>query len=235
MKKSDKEFLDNYDVNKYERPSVTTDVVIFTVENNLLKVLLYNRNEQPFEGLLSLPGGFLDLNKTLLNNAIGVLERKTGLQDMYLEQLFTFGDIDRDPRTRVIDVVYFALVPIDLLREKLNDESYLLNVKDVIDSNYILAFDHKTIIKHAVKRIQGKLSYTTIGFNLINNYEAFTIGEVQKIYEAILDKPLVRMNFKRDYIKKYIDSGLIEEARGTSNRYSKRPSKLYRIKHNRIK
>lgn len=220
------DFLKNYDVTQYDRPSVTTDIVIFTIDKKELKVLLNQRTAEPFKDSWALPGGFLKLDKTLDENAKIVLETKTGVKDIYLEQLFTFGSIDRDPRTRVLTVAYFALLPLEKLQAELNDRSAFVS----IDKLPALAFDHKEIIEYARTRLANKIKYTEISFNLLNDQNAFTIGELQKIHEAILGKKLIRMNFRRDFIRQFVDTGRVEATGETSTKFSNKPSTVYKLK-----
>lgn len=219
------DFLKTYDVSQYDRPSLTTDVVIFTVDQKELKVLLSKRLAEPFEGAWALPGGFLKLDRTLEENAKTILKEKTGVKDVYIEQLFTFGDLDRDPRTRVITVAYFALLPFKQLQAELNDHSQFVSIDNLPE----LAFDHKAIIEYARTRLANKIKYTTISFNLLNDKSAFTIGELQKIHEAILGKKLIRMNFRRDFIKQFVDTGKVEATGETSTAFSNKPSTVYRL------
>ena len=197
----------------YERPSLTTDMVLFRINetdsgNNrkgshkALQVLLTIRNMEPQYGKWSLPGGFVEINEEIDNNVKRKLEEKTGVfGDFYVEQLYTWGALDRDERGRVISVSYLGLV---------NQTTYNCNGKgsqgilwvDVDEAlNMDLAFDHKKIIEYAVQRIRGKAEYTDILFNLMS--EEFTIKDCQDVYEMILGKKLD--NFKRR-IAKYLKS-----------------------------
>ncbi|HCI79828.1 MAG TPA: NUDIX hydrolase, partial [Ktedonobacter sp.] len=175
----------HYDASKYERPSVTVDVVMMSLRQRDLQVLLVKRRSWPYEGMWAIPGGFVNMDESLENAAKRELHEETSVKDVYLEQLYTFGDPGRDPRTRVITVVYFALLNSDELQVKAGDDAadvYWFSVYDLPP----LAFDHDKILNYALTRLRGKLDYTTIAFNLLP--EQFTLRELQRVYEIILHK-----------------------------------------------
>ena len=214
----------DYDVSKFERPSVTVDIVIFTVHENDLKVLLVKRKVWPFEGYWALPGGFVKMNESLDDAAKRELVEETAVKDVYLEQLYTFGEPKRDPRTRVITVSYFALI-------NMGDAKNLKASTDVSDVKWFsvyglpkLAFDHKDIISYSLKRLRWKLEYTTIGFKLLPG--EFTLTQLQGIYEIIFNKKFDKRNFR----KKIISLGLIEATKEITQNVSHRPAKLYSFK-----
>jgi 8-oxo-dGTP diphosphatase len=211
-----------YDPSRYERPSVTVDVVILTVRDGKLEVLLIKRKRWPFEGMWAIPGGFVNPDESLEDAAKRELEEETGVRDVYLEQLYTFGDPGRDPRTRVITVVYYALIRTDQLHIKAND--------DAADADWFslyhlptLAFDHRKILDYTLQRLRGKLEYTSIGFQLLAN--EFTLSELQAVYEAILDRPLDKRNFRR----KVLQTGILEPTADTKREGQHRPARLYRF------
>jgi 8-oxo-dGTP diphosphatase len=194
----------------YERPSLTTDMVMFRIRedespNNrkntskVLQVLLIKRNSEPQNGRWSLPGGFVDIDEEIENNVLRKLQDKTGLcGPFYIEQLYTFGGIHRDERGRVISVSYLGRIN-DTMNANCNGpfEHAWVDIDDAMAMD--LAFDHKTIISYAIRRIQGKAEYTDILFNLMP--AEFTIKDCQDVYEMILGKKLD--NFKRR-IAKYL-------------------------------
>src|SRR5437763_3641859 len=150
-----------YDVSKYERPSVTVDVLMMSLRQRDLQILLIKRRSWPYEGMWAIPGGFINMDESLETAAKRELQEETGVQDVYLEQLYTFGDPGRDPRTRVITVVYFALLDSERLQ--------VTAASDAADVDWFsvyelppLAFDHEQIIGYALNRLRGKLDYTTI-------------------------------------------------------------------------
>lgn len=214
---------ESYDPTRYERPSVTVDVVIFSLINKELHVLLVKRPHWPFEGRWAIPGGFITMHESLEEAARRKLEEKTGVHDVYLEQLFTFGAPRRDPRTRVISVVYVALIRADMQALRPSDDVRWFPVRGLPGA---LAFDHDHILATAMERLRSKLEYTTIAFQLLP--EVFSILELKHIYEQILGEELDKGNFYRKIkdVKILEDTGLRREGRG-------RPTVLYRFRRDR--
>ena len=174
-------------------PRVTVDVVIFTIRKRALHLLLVRRGVPPFLGEWAIPGGFVRDGEGLDEAARRELVEETGVKDVYLEQLYTFGDPERDPRGRVITVAYFALISAERELAATTDaaEARFFPVADLPT----LAFDHRQILDCALVRLRNKLEYTTVGFQLLP--EEFTLTELQAVYEAILDRPLDKRNFRR--------------------------------------
>ena len=143
-----------YDVSKYERPSVTVDVVMMSLRQRDLQVLLIKRRAWPYEGMWAVPGGFVNIQESLETAAKRELQEETGVQDVYLEQLYTFGDPGRDPRTRVITVVYFALLDSERLQVRAADDATDVGWFSV-DDLPPLAFDHDKILQYALNRLRG--------------------------------------------------------------------------------
>jgi 8-oxo-dGTP diphosphatase len=221
------ETAETYDVSKYERPSVTVDVVIFTLINRELHVLLVQRKRWPYEGYWAIPGGFIEMNESLEQAARRELEEETGVRDVYLEQLYTFGNVGRDPRTRVISVAYIALVRFDAQKIEASDESTDVRWWKVSDLPPELAFDHEQILEFAVSRLRSKLEYTTLAFQLLPEY--FSILELKHIYEQILGgEKLDKGNFYRKIKEADLleETSLMREGRG-------RPTRLWRFKPER--
>lgn len=282
---TEEEFLAAYNPAKYERPSVTADILIFTIrekeEKNyrklpgkVLNILLVKRGEHPFLGKWALPGGFVRMEESLEDAAKRELEEETGLRDIYLEQLYTWGDTGRDPRTRVISTSYMALADSSALLPKAADDAaeaawfqvsfqkrkesreetedgYILYqnfrlaltreeeilwaeletvktvTKDTVRAeNRILesqgiAFDHGRFIAYGIERLRSKIMYTDIAFHLVE--EQFTLTELQQVYEVILDKELLKANFRRKI------AGMVSETENYRTDAGHRPSKLYRF------
>ena len=201
---------------------VTVDTVIFTVLDGTLQVLLVRRGEEKFAGLWSLPGGFVAPSEPLESAALRELRDATGVTDVYLEQLYTFGDPGRDTRGRVISVAYVALLAADrcpLVPNELEDEAQWWPVYQLPP----LAFDHPRMIEVALERVRTKLEYTTIGFQLMP--AAFTLGELQRVYEVVLDREVDKRNFRRRL--ELLD--LVEPTGETRRGGPGRPAQLYRF------
>jgi 8-oxo-dGTP diphosphatase len=208
----------------FPRPSVTVDIILFTFHEDRLKVLLIRRNHAPFAGRWALPGGFVNIDEDLEDAARRELNEETNVSDVYLEQLYTFGDPDRDPRGRVITVAYFALLSNDqvsrLQIRGASDagEAAWWNIYDLPD----LAFDHARILHYAVQRLRWKLEWTALGFLLLP--AEFTLSELQRVYETVLHEPLDKRNFRR----KMLAADVLEET-GNLREGDHRPAKLYRF------
>lgn len=207
---------------QHPHPAVTTDIVIFTIQAEELKVLLIQRAGDPYQGKWALPGGFIEIDEDLEHAAARELEEETGVTGVYLEQLYTFGRPNRDPRERVITVAYYALVPIDRLHIRAASDAKQV---DWFPCHHLpeLAFDHKHIIDMAHQRLASKLDYSTIALQFMP--EKFTLGELQKVYEIILNEDLDKRNFrKRVQSFKCIESTGEERRNGNH-----RPARLYKL------
>ncbi|RIK51269.1 MAG: NUDIX hydrolase [Chloroflexi bacterium] len=208
----------------YPRPSVTVDIILFTFHEDRLKVLLIRRSHAPFADRWALPGGFVNIDEDLEEAARRELNEETNVSDVYLEQLYTFGDPDRDPRGRVITVAYFALLS--------NDQVNQLQIRGASDAGEAawwdiyalpeLAFDHARILHYAVQRLRWKLEWTALGFLLLP--AEFTLSELQRVYETVLHEPLDKRNFRR----KMLAADVLEET-GNLREGDHRPAKLYRF------
>lgn len=199
---------------------LTVDVVIFTIQDGVLKVLLIKRGIPPFAGQLAIPGGFVLDGEDLDQAALRELSEETGVSDVYLEQLYSFGRPDRDPRGRVVTVAYFALISPDRKLTAGSDAAAASWYST--DRLPPLAFDHATILNYALERLRNKLEYTTVGFQLLP--EKFTLTELQEVYEAILGRKLDKRNFRRKMSVLKILKPLPEHRRG-----GQRPAQLYRF------
>lgn len=279
----EKTYLDNYDITSYEQPSVTVDMLLMTISDEeidnyrklprkSLKVLLIKRSEHPFKGKWALPGGFVKINESIEEAAYRELAEETGISNVYLEQLYTYGEVNRDPRGRIISTAYMTLADVDTIQlqagtdaedarwfelhieilstEKeetdngfdditvveltlTNEETQLASqiklIKRVCGKNITydrtvlsndgLSFDHGKIIQYGLERLRNKIDYSDIVFHLLP--KKFTLTELQRTYEVILDKSLVKANFRRKTKKYVVETDLYTSDGGH------RPSKLY--------
>ncbi len=270
---NEEEFLKNYDSSEFEKLSMTADILLVSVSSikqenyrktskKMMSILLVKRKDYPYKDMWCLPGGFLDpLNETLDECAKRVLKKETNLSNIYLEQLFTFDDIKRDPRMRVVSTSYIALVDKNDLKEKLEDNASWFDItfideKDsIVDitldngieeikfsiqktlkekttdrykfkviKNEKLAFDHPIVILSGIERLKNKVNYTDIVFNMMPEY--FTLGELQQVYEVILNKKLLDPAFRRIIANKVEKTSKVKTGGGH------RPSALFKYKEN---
>jgi 8-oxo-dGTP diphosphatase len=225
--------LSGYDPAAFERPSVTTDVVAFTAKNDRLHVLLVRRGVAPFAGAWALPGGFVKMDEHLDQAAHRELREETGIAaPAYLEQLYTFGAPGRDPRTRVISVAYFALLPAPDSGLPGAPAGEPQAGTDAADAAWwpaeslppALAFDHADIIATALSRLRAKLGYTSVAVALLP--PEFTLTELQRTYETILARPLDKRNFRK---KMLAAEGLLEATPRQKRDGAHRPAQLFRF------
>lgn len=269
--KSEAEFLKDYNPKDFEQLSMTADILLISISdeetNNyrktndkMMSILLVKRDDYPFKGKWCLPGGFLNpLGETLEECAKRILKKETNLQDIYLEQLYTFDNPKRDPRTRVVSTSYMALVDKNKLTDMINEnacwfdvvllednkkevevtlsngiDTIHLKIKKVLrekttdrydfisENNNEIAFDHDLVIVAGLERLRNKLNYTDIVFNMMPKY--FTLGELQKVYEVILNKKLLDPAFRR------IIAGKVEKTNKMKTGEGHRPSALFKYK-----
>jgi len=229
-------FLASYDASLYPRPSVAVDVVLLTVADDALHTLLVRRTDQPQLGRWALPGTFVRMDESLDAAAARAVATKAGLADVFIEQLYTFGEPGRDPRTRVISVTYYALAEAarleaavegradrDLCLARMAQDDGTLLAKDADGAALGLAFDHDVLLGAAIGRIRGKLDYAPLGFELLP--EAFTLLELRRVHESILGRALNKDSFRR----KVLDRGLVEDTGELARGLGHRPAALYRF------
>lgn len=285
---TEQEFINWYKENekdKYEKPSVTTDMVIFTASQKestnkrkrgdmFLEVMLIERAEHPYKGKWALAGGFMNIDENLETAVQRELQEETGIENVYAEQLYTWSDVERDPRMRIVSASYMALVNKEKLKKAkagddasdvklfkvsvnelnkfvsnegnyeqktkieliLKNEELNLELKsilefklttvgtivketiDILDSD--LSFDHAKIVLYSLLRLQNKIMYTNIAFNLLD--DEFTLPDAQQLYETILNRPLNKVQFRQHIEKKVLETGNVRQ----EGAY--RPSKLYK-------
>jgi 8-oxo-dGTP diphosphatase len=201
---------------EFPKPAVTVDCVVFGLDTDeQLKIMLIQRDIPPYEGQWALPGGFIHLHESLDEAARRELREETGIENIFLEQLYTFGDVKRDPRERVITVAYYALINLT--------EYNVKATTDARDAQWFpvqkipeLAFDHTLILQMALTRLQNKVRYEPIGFELLP--QKFTLSQLQKLYETILGQPLDKRNFRRKILQMNLLVELKEKQTGVAHR-----------------
>lgn len=203
-------------------PAVAVLVVIFTVEDDVLKALLIRRSAEPFKDYWSLPGGLLQPPESLDQAAVRKLEEETGVSDVFLEQLYTFCDLDGRGS---VAVAYFALVQHQRARlaRRTDWQPAWFPVAALPD----LAFANNRVIDYALQRLRAKLDYSNVAYSLLP--EEFTLSQLQRVYEAILARPLDKRNFR----KRILSLGIIEPTGGTSAEGAHRPARLYTFRERR--
>ena len=216
---------------EYARAALTVDCVVFGFDGGDLQVLLIRRGLEPFKNKWALPGGFVQLTETLDEAARRELAEETGLADVYLEQLYTFGSVKRDPRERVVSVAYYALTkPADHRTAAATDAAEAQWFP--VSGTPALAFDHQEILDTALVRLRGKLRYEPIGFELLP--PKFTLTQLQRLYEAVLGESLDKRNFRKKVLGYHLILPLKEQQRDGPHR----PAQLFRfdpVKYERLK
>lgn len=210
-------------------PKVAVDCCIFSMIENRLAVYLMQIDNGPYQDKWALPGSLVRLNETFNQAIERTLSEKTNLKSFHLEQLYTFGDPDRDIRGHSISVSYFALVPNPESISSKSDQKHIRRFNWFnIDKLPKLAFDHKKIIELAKSRLENKMSYSNIVYSLLP--EKFTFLELQKIYENIWQKPLDKRNFR----KKMLSLGIIVPTKEISSGARHRPATFYRFSERKL-
>lgn len=207
---------------EHPRPALTVDCVVFGVDDDELRVLLIQRDIEPFAGDWALPGGFVQMDESLDEAARRELREETGIGPVYLEQLYTFGGIDRDPRGRVVSVAYYALVKLSDHRVQAATDARDARWFPVWDTP-TLAFDHERVLSVALERLRGKVRYQPIGFELLP--AKFTLTQLQRVYEVILERELDKRNFR----KKILAMGILVELDEVQQDVAHRAARLYRF------
>jgi 8-oxo-dGTP diphosphatase len=207
---------------EFARAALTVDCVVFGLDEEDLKVLLIQRDIPPFEGRWALPGGFVRVEESLEEAAKRELAEETGIRNVFLEQLYTFGDVKRDPRERVVTVAYYALVNLQghVIQATTDARSAAWFA---LDDTPALAFDHNRILQTGYERLKGKVRYQPIGFELLP--PKFTLRQLQHLYEKVLDRELDKRNFR----KKILGMGLLEELDEVEQDVAHRAARLYRF------
>lgn len=233
------DFLNDYDPARYDRPSLTVDLVLIGLQNGRPAALLLQRDRFPDAGKWALPGGFVGMNETLDAAAVRVLHGKAGIASAHLEQLYTFGAIGRDPRTRIVTVAYLALLAEQAFAAALRDTGALTAASIDVpwrgetggaisalgpDGQALpLAFDHGDILSLAIQRLRGKLDYSDVGFAFLS--DRFTLRQLQDVHEAVLGTSLNKPAFRR----RMLDKGWLATTGERETDTSYRPAELFRF------
>lgn len=268
---SEEEFLKNYDSSIFEKLSMTVDILVISVSNEetnnyrktdkkKMSILLVKRDDYPYKDKWCLPGGFVGIDEDIEEAPKRVLKRETNVDNIYLEQLYTFGSVDRDPRMRIVSTSYMALIDKNKLEGKLNENASWFDIVSINEKNNIvdvilnngfetitfsikkilkekttdsyklievkndkIAFDHTLVILTGIERLKNKVEYTDIVFNMMG--ELFTLGELQQVYEVILNKKLLDPAFRRIIADKVVKTNKLKTGEGH------RPSYLFKYKH----
>jgi 8-oxo-dGTP diphosphatase len=207
---------------EYPHAALTVDCVVFGLDADELKVMLIKRKFAPYAGRWALPGGFVKMDETLDEAARRELEEETGLRNVFLEQLYSFGAVERDPRERVVSIAYYALVNLDKHDVRAATDASEAGWFGVHDTPS-LAFDHADILQMALKRLQGKLRYEPIGFELLPT--KFTLSQLQHLYELVLERELDKRNFR----KRVLAMDLLIETDEVQQDVAHRAARLYRF------
>ncbi|WP_298463961.1 NUDIX domain-containing protein [uncultured Erythrobacter sp.] len=237
---TEEEFLRSYDAKSFERPSVAVDLVLMSVRDGQVVAVLQQRSEHPYQGHWALPGGFVQIGESPDEAATRILKDKAGMDQCFLEQLYTFGAPDRDPRTHVISIAHFALLPFERFEKALDRKADLalatidvpwkgeaggaVRALDRQGSKLSLAFDHDEILGLAVKRLRGRLDYSPIAFALLP--ALFTLRDLQDVHQAILGVEFRKPAFRR----RMLDAGWIKGTGKKESGQTFRPAELYTLK-----
>ena len=213
---------------QHPRPALTVDCVVFGLDDGGLQILLIQRDLPPFEGGWALPGGFVRVGESLEEAARRELEEETGLSKLFLEQLYTFGEVDRDPREHVVTVAWYALVKLSAHQVRAATDARSAAWFRV-DELPTLAFDHERIVETALDRLKGKVRYQPIGFELLP--PKFTLTQLQRLYETVLEVSLDKRNFRR----KVLEMDLLDELDEIEKDVAHRAARLYRFNHRRYR
>lgn len=229
---SETEFLAAYSADDFDRPSLAVDVALVTIVDRRLAVLVMERPDHPFKGTWQLPGGFVRMDESLDDAAGRVLREKTAIDGVFTEQLYTFGGVDRDPRTRVVSVGYYALAhPGELagatgvlatLTIPWSGETGGSAELEHDGRPLEVAFDHAGIVGMVVQRLRGKLDYAPVGYELLP--DEFTLLDLQVVHETILGAPQNKDSFRR----RMLATGHIEPTGSRREGVGHRPAALYR-------
>jgi 8-oxo-dGTP diphosphatase len=205
--------------------TAVADTVLLTIIDGKLQVLCVTRQRDPFDGQKTLPGTYIRSGESSRVAALRALKDKAGVKDVYIEQLYTFDELGRDPRGQYLSVVYLCTVHIDDIHLNISEET---QNPEFIDVTTALAFDHSKIVKYALDRLRSKLEYTSIAQTFLP--VEFTLSELQRVYEIILGHDLDKRNFR----KKIISTDLIEVTGNMQSGRRQRPAQLYRFVSDKV-
>ena len=233
-----------HEILKPDQVYVTVDILVLTVRDGKLCLMLSRRNNPPYEGRLALPGRFVGQEESAETAVRRLMEEMIPVPDPYLEQLYTFSEVSRDPRGRVISAAYLVIVKPQKLEEALKGDRIIMQPYRISTGasplqltgedrttfpGSDLAFDHGRIVETGVQRLQGKIDYTDIGFRFLGNAGSFSLGELQTVYEAVLGVTLDSSNFRRAILNRYEKTGRLWQTAQEERRGRGRPAVLYRF------
>lgn len=205
---------------------LSVDAVVFGYESGTISVLLIKRKYEPFKGKWAIPGGFVLDDESLEEAVERELREETGIKINYLEQLYTFGNPKRDPRNRVVSVAYFGLIKpsaFKIFASTDAEEVAWFKINELPE----LSFDHDEILNLAITRLQGKITYQPIGFELLDN--KFPFSDLEKLYTTLLGREIDRRNFR----KKILSLNILDELNEKFSKGSGRPANLFKFNHKR--
>lgn len=205
-------------------PKVAVDLIIFTIKDGKLQVALVRMKKKPFTGKWAFPGGLMNMGESLDDAARRELHEKTGIKNVYLEQLYSFGDPKRDPYSHVVSVAYFALIPSEGIKLTTREDKYSAIDWFPADKLPALAYDHEKIGEYAILRLRWKFEYTNVAYSLLPRF--FTLGDLQRVYEIILGRSIDKRNFRR----KILALGLVLATKKVKEGGVHRPAQLYEFK-----
>ena len=239
-----------HDSLNHDQLYVTVDMLILTVRDGKLNLLLSRRKDAPYAGRWALLGRFVGQDESAETTVRKLLEEMLPVEGAFLEQLYTFSEVNRDPRGRVISTAYLVIVPrnrLEALTQTTQTPFRRFEVTEGPDGLRLdgedgtvligsdLAFDHGRIIETGVLRLRGKIDYTDVGFRFLNDLNAFSLSELQTVFEAVLGRKLDNSNFRRFIRNRYEETGRMVLTDREDKQGRGRPAALYQLKETGVR